>query len=308
MPANLGLVHSVDLSLPKLPAGLEGLRIAHLTDLHVARPHARHRRLISRLANHRIDLIVLTGDYMNRPGTESPALTVLKRLFDRVQPRVGAFGVFGNHETDQFQQEAQALPVRWLNNRAVRLNDLPLEIAGLHSDRAAQPDSIALLTHKAATVARAAGAQDSGVRGRDANADIRNLTPQITNHKPEVRGAKSAITNQNTHFLRLLLSHAHDVLPTAADLGFDLVFAGHTHGGQCRLPFGRAVINASDYPLRLSAGVMRHRNTLCVVSRGLGENAIPVRLFCPRQVPLCTLRRGPMPGQFTNAIENIQPW
>lgn len=106
----------------------------------------------------------------------------------------------------------------------------------------------------------------------------------------------------------ILLCHFPNYLPIASDMGVDLMLCGHTHGGQCRLPGGRALINSTDLPLRLTSGLLRHRDTLCVVSRGLGEVHMPMRVFCPRHIPIVTLRRGPLPGAATNGIVNLRRW
>jgi hypothetical protein len=105
-----------------------------------------------------------------------------------------------------------------------------------------------------------------------------------------------------------MLSHYPMYLPTVADMGVDLMFSGHTHGGQWRVPFAGALYNSSDLPMFLSSGILRHRRTLCVVSRGLGETWLPIRFFCPPHMPLYTLHRGPLPGQHTDRLENVQPW
>lgn len=106
----------------------------------------------------------------------------------------------------------------------------------------------------------------------------------------------------------IMLCHYPTCLPIAADLGVDLMLSGHTHGGQCRLPGPQALINSTDWPLRLTSGVLRHRDTLCVISRGIGEVHLPLRVFCPRQIPVLTLRRGPLPGIRTDTIVNLRPW
>jgi hypothetical protein len=108
--------------------------------------------------------------------------------------------------------------------------------------------------------------------------------------------------------LRLMLAHYPGYLPTAADLGVDLVFSGHTHGGQCRIPPNRALHNSSDLPMHLTSGILRHQRTLCVVSRGLGESLLPLRLFCPPHIPVYTIRRGPLAGEATGAMVNLRPW
>ena len=106
----------------------------------------------------------------------------------------------------------------------------------------------------------------------------------------------------------MLLSHYPTYLPVAADLGVDVVFSGHTHGGQCRLARQVVPFNSCDLPMDLTAGLLRHRDTLCAVSRGLGETFLPLRVLCPPQLPVYTLRRGPLPGSPTQHVENVQPW
>ncbi len=94
----------------------------------------------------------------------------------------------------------------------------------------------------------------------------------------------------------------------AADLGVDLLLCGHTHGGQCRLPTGHPVINSSDLPLRLTAGILRYRNTLAAVSRGIGYVGVMPRMFCKPHLPVYTLRRGTPPGEYTETLQNLRPW
>ncbi len=110
--------------------------------------------------------------------------------------------------------------------------------------------------------------------------------------------------------LRILLAHMPDWLPVAADAGIDLVLSGHTHGGQVRTPFGHILHNGhSDWPLSLSSGVVQMNRTVGVISRGLGESAIErLRLFCPPQAPLLTLRRDDQPSPPTASPRYLLPW
>jgi predicted MPP superfamily phosphohydrolase len=108
--------------------------------------------------------------------------------------------------------------------------------------------------------------------------------------------------------IRFVLAHTPAALPAAADLGVHVMFAGHTHGGQCRLPFKKALLNSTDLPAALTAGVLRHQNTLALVSRGLGEVKLPLRLFCAPHLPVYTFRRGSLPGVFAYDLINTRPW
>jgi predicted MPP superfamily phosphohydrolase len=102
--------------------------------------------------------------------------------------------------------------------------------------------------------------------------------PPIQNPKSEIR---------NPHF-RILLSHTPDQLPWAKNNGFDLVLAGHNHGGQIRLPYLGALITPSKYGWRYAGGLYHEPPTLLHVSRGLsGDHCL--RLNCPPELALLTL-------------------
>ncbi len=95
--------------------------------------------------------------------------------------------------------------------------------------------------------------------------------------------------------LRIALTHYPNQIVSAAQMGIDLVLAGHTHAGQWR-PYRRLCPHTScDLPMHLASGVLRYRDTLCVISRGLGESLFELRINCPRHAPLITLRRAPLP-------------
>lgn len=276
MAIHQSLIDPIDVLLPELPPSLEGVRIVHLSDLHVRRNRLRHRRMVAQLERLRLDLVVLTGDYVDQPGDEPVGLEVMDRLCRAMRPRLGIYGVFGNHDTPQTRDLFTRLPVHWLNDTCHRPEGVPLEVAGFLTGMIRRPDVIATLL---------------------------GLTPSRATDKPDQVSAAG-----ETRPLRVLLSHFPTYLPAVADLSVDLMFAGHTHGGQWRLPGRRAMYNSSDLPKQLTSGLLRHRNTLCVVSRGLGETILPLRVLCPPHIPLYTLRRGPMPGRQTDHVLNIQPW
>lgn len=266
MPVAYGLIEPIDLPVPTLPDRLEGLRIAHLTDLHISRHRRRHNQLINQITGHRLDLVVLTGDYMSSPGDEPTAVKVIQRLAHRLKARLGVFGVFGNHDSPALREQLADLPIDWLHEESRIIADGQIEIMGVLTGKTRQPDFAKLA--------------------------LSRQTP--------AEGATPAF--------RLLLSHYPTPMIFASDMGVDLMLAGHTHGGQCRLPGGHALINSSDLPLDRSCGVMRYRETLTAVSRGLGEIKLPIRAFCPPHVPVYTLRKRSLAQPEATRIARLIRW
>ncbi|MBI5492524.1 MAG: metallophosphoesterase [Deltaproteobacteria bacterium] len=107
--------------------------------------------------------------------------------------------------------------------------------------------------------------------------------------RPDASGALKGVDPLTP---RILLSHHPDYseeLPEGERV--DLVLAGHTHGGQVRLPFGIAPIVPSNYGQKYSGGLVRlARGTQVYVSRGIGISMIPVRFNCPPELTLIRLR------------------
>jgi predicted MPP superfamily phosphohydrolase len=94
----------------------------------------------------------------------------------------------------------------------------------------------------------------------------------------------------------LALAHFPPQIYPAAQLGIPLVLAGHTHGGQIRLGPSHAPHTSCDLDKNLASGVIRLGETLCAISRGVGETMLDLRVNCPPQLSLYTLRRGELPG------------
>jgi predicted MPP superfamily phosphohydrolase len=88
----------------------------------------------------------------------------------------------------------------------------------------------------------------------------------------------------------ILLAHSPDIVEEAASRGIPLVLSGHLHGGQVVWPFAGPVVGMSKFGTRFAWGHSQIGPTELVVSRGLGEEAIPLRLFCPPEILVVTLR------------------
>ena len=114
-------------------------------------------------------------------------------------------------------------------------------------------------------------------------AGIRFWTRRRADIAAVLRGASSTT---------LLLAHDPRRVSEAAGLGVPLVLSGHTHGGQVVLP-GLGAIAAQKFPV--VAGVARRERTTLFVSRGVGTVYVPIRLNCPPEVAVLTLRPDPEP-------------
>ena len=89
----------------------------------------------------------------------------------------------------------------------------------------------------------------------------------------------------------ILLSHTPEICPQAAHAGFDLLLAGHTHGGQICLPGGIPVTLEAVLPRRLGRGGWRYHGMAGYTSVGVGATIVPVRFNCPPEITLHRLRR-----------------
>lgn len=271
MAATPTFPETIDVMIPGLPSVLEGFRILHLTDLHVRRPRKRHEDVLEAVGGCEHDLLAITGDSMVEAGDEGAAADFLARLIRVARPKVAALGVWGNHDTIDLRERLRHLPIRWLDNSAWSPPGLPMTVLGVDCIR---KEHLRPRGDLSAALREAATHLDGGTR------------------------------------FRLLLAHIPTWLPAASAAEIDLVLSGHTHAGQCRLPTGHILYNATPgWPLRFSSGLLRKGRTRCLISRGLGEVYVPgLRFFCKPQMPLVVLRRGEVEAVPDQQITHVRRW
>lgn len=274
MPLAYGLIHPVDLPVPELPHELDGLRIAHVSDLHVKRWNKRLSQLVNQLTAMRLDLVVFTGDYQHLPPHRDVSIDVMQRLTRPLRPAIGSFGVFGNHDEADFIDAVGDLPITWLRDQAAVIPDKPIEIMGLHQQRHQAPDAVALALHRGRRTVEPVGPKADPVAER----------------------------------FRILLCHNPARAHAADAFGAHLTLSGHTHGGQLRLPWKRSLVNATDLPQWMSSGAIRTRSGLLCISRGLGESGLPLRTWCPPHMPVYTLRRRTGRARRDEGLHRVIAW
>lgn len=302
-------VEAWDLSFPTLPPALDGLTILHLADFHVSRKYPSRLtlpRLLDALPTLRPDLVLVSGDMMNHPGDEEVALAFLSRLEGAWRPRLGAFGVFGNHDSHEFQAQARTQD-----------QTQQAQAKGRAGDQARPTSAVRWLCNESARVdVPAAGAAPGSGSGGAASLRILGISePEDLLHAALAEASLAEPADQaagagpaSPADFTIVLAHFPTFIYPAAAMGLPLVLAGHTHGGQVRLSPHNAPHTSCDLPKHLAAGVLRLGGTLGAVTRGLGEVVVDLRLNCPPQAPLYTLRRGPLPGRAAAPLHAATAW
>jgi uncharacterized protein len=88
----------------------------------------------------------------------------------------------------------------------------------------------------------------------------------------------------------ICITHTPDNFRRAADAGADLIFCGHTHGGQVRLPYIGSIICPSRFSYNFKQAFKQKNNSLLFVNRGIGST-FPFRFNCPPEITLHVLRK-----------------
>jgi uncharacterized protein len=252
------VIRPLALQFAALPPGLEGMRIAHLSDLHVG-PHTsrRHlRRVVDAVRDARPDLIALTGDQVDDyPRDVEP----LGRALGSIAAPLGVFAVPGNHDIyagwPAVRRGLESLGWRVLVNAAVRL-----EREGSRFWIVGTGDPAA----------------HSGFPGADATA------------APDVQRALASVPPGE---FAIALAHNPALWPQVAARGVQLTLSGHTHYGQFAIPRLRWSL-ASAF-LEHAMDLHRHGPSTLYINPGTNFWGIPVRIGTPPEVTVLTLRALP---------------
>ena len=255
-PRELAVSH-VEVPVRDLPAPLVGLRIVHISDLHIGQhldvaELAAHVRRVNALEP---DLVCVTGDLVDRAETCGLAFPTLAGL----RARHGVLVTLGNHD---FYAGAETVTdaLRRLTPFTV-LRDDAVHVA---------VDGASLTV---------VGIDDLG----------RDWARGVLEH-PALPPLAAAVPAGNPI---IVLSHRPDCFAQAARLGAALMLAGHTHGGQLALParLGRRARNLAEFISPFDRGLYRDGDATLYVNRGLGFTGQKVRLFTPREIACLELVR-----------------
>lgn len=255
--------------VPVLEPGAPDLRVLHISDLHMTAGQRRKQDWVARLAELDPDLVINTGDNLAGHDAVEPTLAALAPLLKRP----GAF-VLGSND---YWAPRPKNPLKYFssNHKRVQGKRLPWEPL---RDAMSAAGWLDLTNHRGSVTA--AGRQIACVGVDD---------PHLgTDRHSQVAGPADPAAD-----LRLALTHSPEprvVNAFAAD-GYDLVLAGHTHGGQLRIPFYGALV--TNCGLDRARARWLHRwapDTWLHICAGLGTSPYaPARFACPPEATLLTL-------------------
>jgi predicted MPP superfamily phosphohydrolase len=252
--------HRLDI----LPAGVAGpLTILHLSDLHLV---ARDPKKVAFLASlPPADVTVVTGDFLAEPEAVETTVAAVRP----VRGRLASWFVLGSNDYfaprplnylayfRRTRRRRRATAGRGRELRAQLVDEGWVDLTNARS--AVELDGLAV---------ELLGLDDAHIERHDLRVAPREA--------PERFG--------------LAVMHSPDSAPETAALGYDLIVAGHTHGGQVCLPGGRALVTNCVLPPRLVKGVIRMGGSVLHVSPGLGTSKYaPFRFACPPEATVLEL-------------------
>lgn len=239
------MVSTISISSSHIPAAFSGFRIAQVSDLHNSEFGKNNTELLKLLSESRPDIIAITGDLIDANHTDVGIALGFAQESVRIAP---TYYVTGNHEAaspqyDTLKAGLEEAGVIVLEDEAVSLerNGETITLLGL-------------------------GDPDFTVKG-----DMFGETSAMVSTK-----LKNLDDGEGGY--TILLSHRPELFETYVNCSIDLVFAGHAHGDQFRLPFigGLVAPNQGMFP-QYDAGLYTDGSTSMVVSRGIGNSIIPFR-------------------------------
>jgi uncharacterized protein len=253
--------HRLDI-LPAATA--RPLVVLHLSDLHFVRRDPRKARFLAALPTP--DVTVVTGDFLAEPEAIEAAVEGVRP----VRGRLASWFVLGSN--DYFiPKPLNYFAYFWKGRkrRPARRGRGPELIKALQADGW---EDLTNVRHEASLEGL-----DIELLGLD-DAHIRRHDLRVAPRRAEER-------------FGFAVMHSPDSAPEAAVLGYGLIVAGHTHGGQVRLPFVGALVTNCTMPPKLASGLIHMGAAVLHISRGLGTSKYaPFRFWCRPEATFLELR------------------
>ena len=241
-----------------IPKSFDGFKLVQISDLHNASFGESNKNLLEIIEAEKPDAVFVTGDSIDRFRTD---IEVPIELLKNILKQCDVYFIIGNHELGAD------------NNAYFKFIDTLTEMGVF-----VLKDSDAYIERDNEKI-QIIGLNDASNYKAIYNDDFKvNLTDTINKFDDE-------------NCFSILLSHHPELFPEYSLTNIDLVFSGHAHGGQFRLPFFGGIVAPEQglFP-KYDAGVFTENNTTMIVSRGLGNSIIPVRINNSPEVVIVTIK------------------
>ena len=239
-------VEHIKIEMNNLPKELNGLKIAHISDVHLSKNVSNIDNIVNKLKQEKPDIIVMTGDIIDQSADLKTC--GLDQLCKGLSEITKTYAVTGNHElwnkhVDEWTNTLTENDIKVIDNKIEMYtkNNKSIAIVGLMDGNEYKP------------------------------VNINDIPMILLSHRPEL-------------FVSSYSSDLNSINP-------NIVFSGHAHGGQFRIPIidkGVIAPNQGLFP-KYTSGLYTNNNVKMIVSRGLGNSIIPIRINNRPHLPIIEL-------------------
>ncbi|MEQ6377468.1 metallophosphoesterase [Bacillaceae bacterium S4-13-56] len=234
--------------LEDLPEEFDGFKIVQLSDLHNKEFGEGNKRLVNKINKIKPDIIVITGDMLNNSQDIPNNGEVLIELLENLNNNYPTYYVTGEHEEGLYYEDRN----KYQKEGTKEAYEEKLSNLG-----------VTILNDEKTTIVE-----------QDAKINLYGLKEHLSG---DIQIEKRlGVTSENE--VNILLSHRPFYFDEYVDLGADIVFSGDTHGGMINLPFIGGIVSTEGFFPEYDGGLFHKENSIMVVSRGLGNNPVPLRI------------------------------
>lgn len=246
-------ITNYSISSSKIPSEFNDYKVIQISDYHNERSKRLNNDLIDKLKNEKPNIIVITGDFIDPyKFNKEPSINLIKEI-------APIYYVLGNHESQfsNFEEiknrvEEQGVIILENETKIIEKGNSKINLIGINDPQMAHEKSV----------------NDSTIIDKELE-----------------------ISNYNKNLFSILLSHRPETFKTYVKNNIDVVLTGHAHGGQFRIPFIGGIVapNQGLFP-KYTSGLFKENNTNMIISRGIGNSIIPVRINNRPELVVITLK------------------
>lgn len=277
-------VREVTIYSKNLPKEFEGMRIAHITDLHLGNLTPRDnylKKIVTKLNEIEPDMLVCTGDMINISAKEVEGLD---GLFASINAPLGRYAVMGNHDYGDYKKweskeakEANLMSAYEAYGRVgfVLLNDSAVQITD-NKGESIDNTSHSTLNSQLSTIS-VIGVENWGKPPFPRYGDLAKATKEF-----EPAQFNILLSHDPSHWREEVVKQEYKYI--------DLTLSGHTHSAQIGLNLGKFKWSPSQWIFDEWDGLYQEGNQYLFISRGLGYVGIPFRLGMPAEISVIELK------------------